>query len=343
MLELETLRQEAWSQRGACSHVTEVTVGQFDSSGPVKTTVHERACGRRKRLLAQIQPAQGRRGTSKGAADVPVFVAQIHTELISPLRISGEWPGEIRPETQLLGVPSDQRFEVNSSATDIEELRIDSLEREAAKERQQPLPFGAEAPVSLIRAKDQVELSILARFEVESVIGENVQSVHSRLRDLQIVKAEHIGRSEGNGVIEQYRIYLEFRVELRLFDQRLGNAIPARERRLQVALQEIDARQKIIGVSVVRIEPKRASQIAGGLGIVLLLEADPGQLQKKTFVMWLLSKPAQKSDPGFIPSFQTGQRYSVVIVKLGGSFGFNLRKPDDILPAFFREGLFDLG
>src|SRR5215510_4720685 len=321
----------------------EVPARQFYSNAPIQTTIYERGSGRGERLPAQIQPSQQRRRAGKGAADVPVFVSHIQIEPVSPLRVSGERPGEGGPETPLLGVPPKHRLEVKRFAPEIEELRIDGLERETAKERKQRFPPGASPPVSLTRAKDQVEISVRTRFEIESVIGEDVQTVHSRLSGLQIGKVEHGGRSEGKGVIEQYRINFRRRVERRPFDPRLGNVIPARERRLEVALQEIDARQKIVGVSISRIEPERASQIAGGLRVVLLLEGDPGQLQKKTFVAGLLSEPVLKSPPSFVPAFQASQRCSVVIVEIGGTLNFNFRKPNDLQPAFFREELFDLG
>src|SRR5262249_33946967 len=133
MLELETLRQKLRRQRSASSHVAKVPVGQLDSGRPVPTTIHKRRRRRGERLPAQVQPAQQRPRTGKGVAHVPVFIAHVQIELVSPRRIFGEWTGEGCAETSLLGVPPDQRFKVNGSTPNVEKLRMDGLKRETAK------------------------------------------------------------------------------------------------------------------------------------------------------------------------------------------------------------------
>src|SRR5262245_53843335 len=100
----------------------------------------------------------------------------------SHLRVSEERAGKIGPEASLLSVPPDERFRVDGATSDIKELRIDSLIREAAKERDQPSPL--EVGVSLTRAKDHVELPVRTRFEIEPVVGKDVQPPHSRFRGL---------------------------------------------------------------------------------------------------------------------------------------------------------------
>src|SRR5262249_1140546 len=161
-------------------------------------------------------------------------------------------------------------------------------------------------------------------------------------RSLQLGKAERGSGSEGKDVIQQRGIHLGRRVEPHFVDLRFGNAIPVFQRRLEVTLQEIYARHKIVAVRIGRIKPKRASQIVRSLRIVLLLEKDSGQLQRKSFVVGLLSEPVLKSSLGFIPAFQAKERYTVAIVEISGALSFNLCKPNDLLPPFFREESFDL-
>src|SRR5688572_13059037 len=86
MLELEPLGKKLGSQGSPWNNVKKFSMRQLNSSGPVPTTIHERgyACG--KRLFAQLQFAQQRR-IIRRVAYVPVFVAQVEVELVSPLRI----------------------------------------------------------------------------------------------------------------------------------------------------------------------------------------------------------------------------------------------------------------
>src|SRR5690606_26443715 len=86
MLELEPLGQKLGSQSGAGCNVKKFSMRQLNSGGPVPTTIYERSytCG--KSLLAQLQSAEQRR-IIRRVAHVPVFVAQVEIELVSPLRI----------------------------------------------------------------------------------------------------------------------------------------------------------------------------------------------------------------------------------------------------------------
>ena len=58
----------------------------------------------------------------------------------------------------------------HGATADVEELRLDGLIWEAAKEREQPCPLGVGA--SLTPAKDHVELPVRPRFEIEPFIRE---------------------------------------------------------------------------------------------------------------------------------------------------------------------------
>src|SRR5262245_10958438 len=77
------------------------------------------------------------------------------------------------------------------------------------------------------------------------------------------------------------------------------------------------------------------------LRIVLLPEADAGQFKRKSLVAWLLAKPDLKSPLGFIPSPQSGQSRSVIIIEVGGAFSAGFRNSNDLLPPFFHEELLD--
>src|SRR2546428_2370446 len=137
----------------------------------------------------------------------------------SSLRVSEERAGEVGPKAALLGVPPNERLRVDGPAADVEELRIDGLIWEAAKEREQPCPFGID--VSLARAKDQVELPVRTRFEIEAVTGEDVQTAHSRFRGLQIAKVERRGGGDGEGAVQQRRRDARRRFDPHVFDLRL--------------------------------------------------------------------------------------------------------------------------
>src|SRR5690349_8744161 len=104
----------------------------------------------------------------------------------SHLRVSEERAGEIGPEAPLLGVPADERFRVDGSAAYIDEFRIDGLIWEAAKDRDQPPPL--EFGVSLAGAKDHIEFTVRTRFQIEAVIGKDVQPLHPRFSGLQLAK-----------------------------------------------------------------------------------------------------------------------------------------------------------
>jgi hypothetical protein len=54
-----------------------------------------------------------------------------------------------------------------------------------------------------------------------------------------------------------------------------------------------------------------------------------------------LTKPDSKCLPGFIPTPQSGKSRSVVVIDVSGALGVVLRNPNDLLPPFFREELFD--
>src|SRR5262245_4304124 len=75
--------------------------------------------------------------------------------------------------------------------------------------------------------------------------------------------------------------------------------------------------------------------------IVLLPEADAGQFKRKSLVAWLLAKPDLKSPLCIVPSPQSGQSRSVIVIEVGGALGAGLSNPDDLLPPFFREELPD--
>src|SRR5262245_19805034 len=257
----------------------------------------------------------------------------------SSLRVSEERAGEVGPEASLFGVPPNEGLRVYSPAAYIEELRIDSLIGEAAKEREQPCPLGIN--VSLARAKDHVELPVRTRFKIEPVIGEDVQTARSRFRVLQFAKVERRGGGDGEGAIQQRRRDARRRFGPHLYDLRFGNSVPIFQRRLDVALKEIDAGQKVVRISVRRVEPQRRQQMAGRLRIILLSEADAGQFKIESLVPGLLTKPDPKCPLGFIPTSQSGQSRTVVVIDVSGALGVVLRNPNDLLPSFFREELFD--
>src|SRR5262249_31746209 len=77
------------------------------------------------------------------------------------------------------------------------------------------------------------------------------------------------------------------------------------------------------------------------LRIILLPEADAGQFKRESLVAGLLTKPDSKRPPGFIPTPQSGQSRSVVVIDVGGALGVVLRNPNDLIPPFFRVELFD--
>src|SRR5262245_24363616 len=260
-------------------------------------------------------------------------------ELKSALRVSEERPGEVGPEASLLGVPPNEGLRVDSPAAYIEELRIDGLIGEAAKEREQPCPFGIN--VSLASAKDHVELPVRTRFEIEPVIGEDVQTAYSRFRGLQLTKVERRGGGDGEGPIEQLGRDALRRFGPHFFDLRFGTSVPVFQRRLDIALKEIDAGQKVVRISVRRVEPQRPPQMAGRLRIILLPEADAGQFKRESLVAGLLTEPELKRPVGFIPTPQSGQSRSVVVIDVGGTLGVVLRNPNNLLPPFFREELFN--
>src|SRR6266511_61800 len=162
-----------------------------------------------------------------------------------------------------------------------------------------------------------------------------------RRSELQTTEARVSG-SEGKCMIQQYWIDLGLGVDLHLFDLRLGKAIPVLQCSVEVALQEICARQKIVGVRVRGIQPKCSSQVIRRRGILFLLEEDPGQFQRKAFVAGLLLEPLLKGPLSIAPALQMTQRYSVVIVKIRSAYLFSFCKPNDLLPTFFCKQLFDL-
>src|SRR5262249_24595096 len=108
-----------------------------------------------------------------------------------------------------------------------------------------------------------------------------------------------------------------------------------------VALKEIDAGQKVVRIGVLRVEPQRPPKMAGRLRIILLPEADAGQFKRKSLVAGLLTKPDLKRPLGFIQTPQSGQSRSVVVIGVNGALGVVLRNPNDLLPPFFREELFN--
>src|SRR6266511_2175515 len=144
-----------------------------------------------------------------------------------------------------------------------------------------------------------------------------------RRSELQTTEARVSG-SEGKCMIQQYWIDLGLGVDLHLFDLRLGKAIPVLQCSVEVALQEICARQKIVGVRVRGIQPKCSSQVIRRRGILFLLE------------------PLLKGPLSIAPALQMTQRYSVVIVKIRSAYLFSFCKPNDLLPTFFCKQLFDL-
>src|SRR5262245_5718470 len=181
----------------------------------------------------------------------------------------------------------------------------------------------------------------MAQCRIEPVIWEDVQTARSRFRGLQFAKVERRGGGYGEGAIQQRRRDARRRFSPHFFDLRFGNSVPIFQRRLDVALKEIDAGQKVVRISVRRVEPQRPPQMVGRLRIILLPEADAGQFKRESLVAGLLTKPDPKCSLGFIPTPQSGQSRSVVVIDVSGALGVVLRNPNDLLPPFLRDELFD--
>ncbi len=78
-------------------------------------------------------------------------------------------------------------------------------------------------------------------------------------------------------------MHLQMRIEIQRRNLRLLDTIPVLQRRVQIPRQVIHRAEKIVGISVGRVDAQPTPQPVGGLCILLLFERDAAQLDGKRF------------------------------------------------------------
>src|SRR2546423_10117381 len=129
-------------------------------------------------FAAQIECCLHRGQAGEGLAYVPILVAQVREKPVSPPGIATEWPGEGRHQTALLTVPAEQRNNVDRAPVQVEVFRINLLIRKPPENCKQLFKHTVAQSVSLLGSKQQVELSIRQRLQIEMINRKDFQAFY---------------------------------------------------------------------------------------------------------------------------------------------------------------------
>jgi hypothetical protein len=130
---------------------------------------------------------------------------------------------------------------------------------------------------------------------MDVVAGEDAESVEARFCGEELRLAEDGGGREGEGSVEEQAVDAQVRVEVEGGDGRFLDAVPVLERGGEIAGEEVDGGEEVVGVGVVGIEAEGAAEPVGRGGILLLLKGDSGEFDGKTLLRWALAGAGQEN------------------------------------------------
>lgn len=119
---------------------------------------------------------------------------------------------------------------------------------------------------------------------------------------------------EGEGVVEEGGAEAGSGGEGEVVDNGLAGAIPVFEGGVQIAVEEVNGGEEIVGVVVARIEAKGAAEVAFGSGVVLALEGDAGEFLREANVGRRGALAGEEGGGRFIVAVESGEGHSAVVV-----------------------------
>src|SRR6266550_3396201 len=106
--------------------------------------------------------------------NIPILVAQIKAHSVTPFGIPVQWSRDRSLEPAFLGVPADQRSDVDGRPAKIEIGRIDGLVGNTAERGKERLPYVVAQPVALLQIQDDIEPPVRAGCQSKSWIWKNL-------------------------------------------------------------------------------------------------------------------------------------------------------------------------
>jgi hypothetical protein len=143
------------------------------------------------------------------------------------------------------------------------------------------------------------------------VVGEDAESVEARFCGEELRVAEDGCGREGEGSVEEQAADAKVRVEVERGNGRFLDAVPVLERGGEIAGEEVDRGEDVVGVGVVGIEAEGATEPAGCGGILLLLKGDSGEFDGKTLLRWALAGAGQESGAGFNEAVEVSESHAI--------------------------------
>jgi hypothetical protein len=213
----------------------------------------------------------------------------------------------------LLRIPAKKRGEVEGTAAESEDLRVDGLPGDAAKGGDGGLRLGTGPARAFSGGEAEIEFAVGPGGELEAEGGEEAQCVEAGARGEEIRKQERLAGGEGEGAVEQDGV----KAERRCFDSGqvgFGSAVPILERGLEVGLKEVDGAEEISSVGVGWIG---AAKPAGSIPQALLAEGNGAEFEEEAVLRGGEAETRAEAKGGFVKAAEPGESDAVGIFQVG--------------------------
>ncbi len=151
----------------------------FSARGPSEALTGVRGKVKSQLLAAHVEAGEHRGRAGEAVAHRPVFAAEVRVQIPAVFRAALEGAGDLGEDAAFLRVPAKHGDEVDRFAAQVVELRVDFLKRKTLKEEEQRFQFAVAEAVQLMAAKDDVEVAVAARVEVEVVLRKDAQAANA--------------------------------------------------------------------------------------------------------------------------------------------------------------------
>lgn len=307
--------------------IPEAAVGEFGAGGPPPVGAVEGVIFGGQGGAAKLEGGEG----GGDGAELPELIAEIGGE--------GETgSGEAGPGAAFLGVPAEERGEVEGTSADAEGFRVESLPGDTAKSCDGGGGLGASPAGAFADEEPEIELATGAGGELETMGGEETERVEAGAGGEEIGKQERLAGGEGEGAVEHVRVEAEGR-RIDMGEVGFASAVPELERGVEVGLQEVDGAEEIGGVGIGRT---RAAEVAGSFAETLLAEGDATEFEEETVIRGGEPETFAKAEGGFVEAAETGEGGAVEVFEIGSARGGVSSGVNDLRPLALGEEIRDL-
>src|SRR2546430_986207 len=161
-------------------------MGKLRTSGPLPLSAGIRRQVKPQHFATQVQARKRRRRRGIQIQDGPVFVSQISRDFIPVFGAVLEGAGNLGKCSPFLGIPAEQRHQIDRLMAKIVVLEINTEKRQSTQQQEQSFPLGAAEPVAFLIAKPDVELVIFPSTQIELVTWEDPEGPHARVRGVEL-------------------------------------------------------------------------------------------------------------------------------------------------------------